>query len=505
MSEKNERTDDLVRIPVTRHLWKDERDQKELKELKKTHRITSILLYVFLGISLILTGVTIGLIRNRYQPSATVEEKLRTVMDVMINDWYFGKEIEGDKEQYFLDQAIRGVTTNDIDVHTTYMSSEELDSFYQGINRNFVGIGVQYFTTEDGVHIIKNVFKDSPAEKAGLLPGDMIYAVDGTIVEGLNSDNVSDLVRGEEGKVVHIEVHRDLETVAFDIVRAPVATTVTGSVMDDSIGYLGVMQFGETTANEMKGYINDFLAKQIDKLIIDLRDDGGGFLTSLQGVGGLFLPSSAIVIQEEYADGTVEKLNAVGQPVWTDKDIVILVNENTASAAEAFALAMRENYGKVTIVGTQTFGKGTVQNSRQFSDGSAIKFTSSRWLSPNGLWINGEGVTPDEVVVLHEMATSPYYFMEEGEKYEVDQVSEFVHTAQSCLDYLEYDIDRTDGYFSTKTQEVISLFQETNGLDVTGVLDDRTYEKIIYQVIYDWNTSYEHDTQLNRAKEILHG
>ena len=503
MSEdlKQQSNEDQVRLRVKRHLWQDEDENKELKKINK--RLT-ILVVLFTLASLILSGVLIAFINRRdvVTPTYVNDEKYNEALSIMSNEWFFSNQIDNVKER-LQNQALNGMTMNEEDPHTSYMSKEEGEEFVTSINRNFVGIGVQYQSTMEGTHLITRVFKNAPAEKAGVLPGDYIYAVDGTITKDLSSDNVVELVRGEEGTTVHIDVMRNGEIIPIDIVRGQISASAFGEIID-GIGYLEIVQFGQSTGSVCKAFVQEFLDAGVEKLMIDLRGDGGGYLYALQDVAGIFLPSGSIAIIEEDNQGNKEELYTKGSPIWKGP-VVILVDEDTASAAEAFVLAMKEQYPSVKVIGTQTYGKGTVQVTFPFSDGSSLKYTTSKWTSKSGTWINKVGITPDEVIELHPAIESGYSNMEDDELYEVDQVSEIVKTTQLGLDYLEYEVDRQDGYFSSQTESAVKKFQEDKGLEVTGKIDKVTYSSLISAIFLDWNTNKSHDTQLQRALEILNG
>ncbi|MBP3891451.1 MAG: peptidoglycan-binding protein [Solobacterium sp.] len=502
MSENKQEKDDVVRLQVTRHLWPEE---QEIKDLKKNNKRLSILCYVLLLLLVAVLGGFVGYIRMRRSvpvaSNAVGNEKLEEALSLMKNNWYFAHEIENVEER-LVDQAIEGMAQNEEDHHTEYMSKEERESFYQSINRSYVGIGVQFLSTADGVHMIERIIEGAPAENSGIQPGDIIYAVDGVNVQEKTSDEVVALVQGEEGTSVHIDFLRNGEIVGFDIVRAPFQTTTYYETLDD-VGYIELAQFGETSESECRKIIDRFKENGIEKLIIDLRNDGGGYLYVLQSMMGLFVDHNQTVLIEEFADGSRDALNAMGTPIW-DKPVVILVNNGTASASEAFVIAMKELYPNVTVVGTKTYGKGTVQVSYVFGDGSAIKYTTSKWLSPSGISINGEGIEPDVVVESPYDKFTTYYLMEEEEVYTVDQVSPFVSAVQECLTYLGYEVDREDGYFSEGTKDVILKFQKDYGLEETGNIDQVTYQTAISTVIRDFNTNHEKDTQLQKALELLH-
>ncbi len=476
---------------------------KLVNKLKKANKRLKIILFVLLCACICLSAVLVKSTFFRASTISSTEDKIEEALNVMGNNWYFGKDIENLDER-LLNQALTGITTNSEDPHTYYMTKEEVESFVQSINRNFVGIGVQFIAT-DGINMIQRVFKGSPAEKAGVLAGDIIHAVDGTVVDNMSSTNIANLVKGEQGTTVHIDFIRDGETVSLDIVRDQISSTVYGEVKD-GIGYLEILQFGESTADEVKLYLEDFIEQNIQNLIIDLRNDGGGYLTALQSVGGLFLDSGSVALIEEYASGKSETLTVNGSKLWNDDgSIVILVNGNTASAAEAFTLAMKEQRSNVTIVGTTTYGKGTVQITDQFKDGSAIKYTTSKWLSSQGVWVNGEGIEPDTTIELPDILNVSIVELSEDESYSYDSVSDKVSIAQKALDYLNYDVDRTDGYFSQATEEAIKTFQKDHSLEETGILNKTTYESLVSTVTLDWSTSDANDTQLKYAEELING
>lgn len=509
MSEENKVTeeDELRRIKLTRHMWEDEatfrRQEKRAKQLKTLIVIFSVLSLLvgwILGSFVPLTNSTNSSIN--INPNLDSTKKIETISDIMKNNWLFGKDIE-DLDERLETQAINGMTSNPEDPHTEYMSREEVEEFMQGINRNFVGIGVQ-FISNDGMSIINRVFKDSPAEKAGVQSGDIIVGIDGKDAVGLTSDEVKELVTGDEGTDVTITVNRQGKDHDITITRGPVKATVFGEVLDNKVGYIQLYQFGESTAEDMDPYLSEFKADGINKLIIDLRDNGGGFLDSLGQVASRFLEADTLVMIEEYTDGTVEQIKSrKGHYYDNFGPIIILINENTASASEVLTMALKEQRDDVTVVGVTSYGKGTVQVTRSFDDGSALKFTTSKWLSPNGVWINGEGIEPDIEVEIPEAMRTGYNKLEEGDTLDVDSVSNETKYAQIALEYLGYKVDRKDGYYSKATKDAIKVFEKEHDLEEDGILDANTFNALVSAIILDWYTSSANDTQLNKALEIL--
>lgn len=489
--------------------------EQETKTLKKQNRRLRTWLVILL-IAGILGGWTLGSfvpfpfttrLKQSMGGGSTAEEKFSTVLDIMTNQWFFADTIE-DEETRLVDQALTGMTTNEEDPHTAYMSKEEIDAFNQSINRNFVGIGVTFTTSPEGTFIVTSVFPGGPAEEAGVQVGDIIHAVDGEVVDGLDSTELKDLVQGEEGTDVTIDFLRDGKTVTLTITRAEVSQTATWKILDndgEQVGYLHLMQFGNSSAEEVANALADFQDAGVSKLIIDLRSDGGGYLEALKGVLSLFLPEGTVFLQEEDSDGNVTKMTTTGGMVEGLGPIVILVNENTASAAEAFTLAMDEGRDDVTVAGTKTYGKGTVQVTTYFSDGSALHYTNAKWMSPSGVWVNNEGITPEVEVELPEVLNETFTDMEDTESYSLDSVSDKTALAQKMLAFLGYEVDRTDGYFDPSTEEALNSFAQDLELTADGILDKEKYDALFSEVIYLFSTDLSKDTQMVKALEILHG
>ena len=509
--EENDGLEENRRITAEEFRYEDELNE-ENQHLRRSSRRLRILLAAFSVLALLL-GWLLGSFRpipffNQFRQGVTAVtqaksgEKITNIMNVMRRYWYFSGSID-DLETRLVDQALVGMTTNEEDPHTAYMSAEEILEFTQSINRDFVGIGVQFTNLESGLQLITRVFRDSPAEKAGVQAGDIIHSVDGVITENMTTDEIKELVQGEEGSVVTMVFQREGELITLDITRGKVGHTVDGTVAEDGIGLITIEQFGETTKVEVQGFLDEFAEKGATKLIIDLRDDGGGYLEALRGVISLLLPENKVFIRREYTNGSKEVNKTDGGQYTQFSPIVLLVNENTASAAEAFTLALKENRDDVTVIGTTTYGKGSVQVTQYFDDGSALKYTDSIWKSPDGVWINGTGIEPDETVKLHEVLNTTYATLEDGEKYAPDSVSPIVKEIQLCLDFLGYAPDRTDGYYSPETEKQLLAFEKENGLEENTVIDKDLYGTMIAAVIHEWTVNDKADKQYQRALEIL--
>ncbi len=489
-----------VTVELERHQWPDEIEQK--KKTRKNELLASFFAIVILVI-IFFVGFTAGknsqYIVNRQSTNNGPINKLESVLSTLVNDWYFATEFD-DVENELIDQALYGMTTNDVDLHTDYFSADELESFTQSMNMSFVGIGVQYVELEEGF-IVEKVFRNSPAERYGVQAGDIFYRVDGKLVSEMETDEIRDRVRGEIGTTVVIEFLRQGEIVELSIVRDKINGTAYAEMVDDSIGYLEIDSFGETTAEEVKNHLEYLSAQGMTSLIIDLRDNGGGYLDTFLNMAGFFIGKNEVAIQQQYNDGKVVSANARGDKFENIEKIVVLINENTASASEVLAIALKEQRDDVTIVGVTSYGKGTVQNTLPYLDGSALKYTTSEWLSPYGTSIHGVGITPDVEVKVHDILyqTIP---MEEEFTYRVDQVSYEIEVMQKSLDFLNYNVSRQDGYFNLQTELALKKFQKDHQLTADGVLDQDVMMALRAAVIREWNLNDKKDTQYYKALEL---
>jgi carboxyl-terminal processing protease len=486
-----------VRIKLERHVWPDEKANRKRKKIFVSTVIIAIVLSFGIGWlfgTFLQTPITVN--------NSGKYTRLDAIIETLSAQWYFGKDVE-DLETWLLDNAINGMIDLNGDIHTDYMTAEEVAQFNDSIDMGFVGIGVQYYMSGDGYPVVERVFKNSPAEAFGVMPGDIIFTVDGVDVKGMETEEIASRVKGEEGTTVIIEFLRAGAVVKKEIIRGLVKNSAFGQILTGNVGYLEIYQFGSSTTQEVVTYLNDMQEKNVSKLIIDLRDNGGGYLNTLIGISSLLLPKDTIVIRQEYKDGTSEIGKTLGGQMTNFKDIVILVNANTASASEVLTAALQEQAG-IKVIGVQTYGKGTVQITRPFADGSALKFTTAQWKTPNGNAIHGVGITPDFIVELHPVFYFDKIVLEDDVTYGLDQVDESVELAQLALDFLGYTVNRMDGYFDQSTVDAIVKFKADYALEESERLDKKTLQVLSTEIIRFWFTNRSTlDSQLQKALELI--
>lgn len=486
-------------IRVERHKWPDEIEAEKKRTRKRFLIILCCILCFATGFGLsAFSNINISGITNSSRN--TNSEKFNEIYEIMQNDWYFGKDIEN-LDEFLLDNAISGLTTNDYDAHTNYLTSDSADKFMQKLEGSMVGIGVQYRYVGENP-MITRVYMNSPAEKVGLQTGDSIKKVNGISVEGKSLNEIADLVKGEEGSVATIMIERDGKELTFDITRETINFTSFGYIRDN-VGILELSSFSERTHEESEAYFKQFKEKNINHIIIDMRNNTGGYLNTVIKIASMLMDEGKIVIQEKDRDGKIKELKTTGGTQYQFDSIVLLVNEKTASASEALAACLKEQIG-AKIVGTQTYGKGTEQISKIFSDGTYLKYTVAEWLTPTGKSINLKGITPD-VEVQNADAIS-YAFTPEDTTNEVDSVGANVKYAQMYLEFLGYTIDRKDGYFSNATLTALNQYEKDNGLSINGVINQDILTAMNEKCVQEYTLNIEkYDIQLAKAIEVSHG
>lgn len=305
-------------------------------------------------------------------------------------------------DEELIEGAVKGYVDALGDPYTTYYTKKEMKTIMEETNGNFVGIGV-YMTKDlekNAILIIKPI-ENSPAEKAGILPGDLITKVDDVEYTGDKLEEASNKIRGEEGTKVKLEIYRNGETKTFELTRTKVVVShVTTKVLNNDIGYIAISDFEGECASEFETKYKQLEKQGIKKLIIDIRNNGGGIVDeALKTANMLVDKDSTLLITKDKSDKE-EVTKATEKPI-INIPTVVLVNEYSASASEILAGALKDN-GKATLVGTKTYGKGIIQELHQLSDGSGLKITVSEYYTPNHNAIHKIGITPDVEVDLSE-------------------------------------------------------------------------------------------------------
>lgn len=481
-------------IRVERHKWADEIEAEKKASRKRFRNLLICLLCFLLGILV----STVAISTLKIGSKTTSRDKFNYIYDLMEDEWYFGKDIEN-LDTFLLNNAIQGLTTNEYDIHTNYMDEDRAATYLQKLEGSVVGIGISMTQIED-ISIITRVYASSPAQKAGLKQGDIIKKVNGIAVEEKTIDEIASLTKGEEGTKVTYEVLRGNETLRMEMTRATVNASVYG-YMKEQVAVLDIDSISENTHKEVEYYLKKFKSDNVEEIVIDLRSNTGGYVSTVIEICSMFVGKGKPVLYELDRNEKMNDYKTKDTNVYTFDDIVLLVDENTASAAEVMATCLKTHLN-ATLVGTKTYGKGTVQVSKLFNDGSYIKYTIAEWLTADKKKINGIGVKPDVEEDLHPVLT--HVMSSSKETYKVDSVGNLVKDAQLCLDFLGYDVDRKDGYYSMQTLHALHAFQKDMGMPISDEINLSINEKLSNKVSLKWIMEQEKlDNQLHKALEII--
>lgn len=314
----------------------------------------------------------------------------------IVKEYYIDQPVD---EEKLMQGAIRGMMEALGDEHSTYMDPIQYRDSLSSLAGEYEGIGA--FVSTDGEYLtIVEPIDGSPAEAAGLLPGDQIIAVDGEDVTGILPELVRQRVLGPKGTEVTLTILRE-EDEPFDVTleRASiVVASVESEILEGNIAYIQMRNFGENTDRDLRNQLRDLMEQNPDGLILDLRNNTGGYLTTAVNVASEFI-AEGVILYEDYGDGTRDTINAISGGTATEIPLIVLVNEFSASASEVVAGAIQD-YGRGQLVGVTTFGKGSVQNWLPLDDDQgAVRVTIARWLTPEERQISGIGLTPDVEVV----------------------------------------------------------------------------------------------------------
>ncbi|MCL1950924.1 MAG: S41 family peptidase [Turicibacter sp.] len=414
---------------------------------------------------------------------------------------------EGDDQQ-LINGAIEGMVNALGDPHSSFFTLDEFDNFSSGLRDSFVGIGAEV-TSVNGYTMIVNPFPGSPAEEAGLMPNDLVITIDGENVVGMPLNEVIGNIRGPEGTEVTMGIRRggSAELIYLVPVRGVIPQESVRSelkmVDEVPIGYVQILSFGESTAAEFFAAISDLESQGIEGLVVDVRNNSGGYLRAVVDMLDYLLPEGEVITSVVNREGRGETFMSSGESPGKTYPIVTLINGGSASASEIFAAAMQEA-ARQEVVGLTSFGKGTVQVTIPLDAAHMLKITTQVWRTSDGNWINETGVEPSVVVEDPEFYFFSQVIVEDGNEITFDTVSPVVMNAQNILQLMGYLEDRNDGYFDQATVDSVRAFQESQGLEVTGTLNSETATALSL-ALREKARDPQFDSQLQAALQIAAG
>ena len=367
--------------------------EKIIKNKKdKTATFNLIEVIVIIIMTSLVVSVSTGIIvyKNYYKIDKTSSNKdylkeLEYAYNNILNSY-----VEKVDEKELTNAAIKGMYNYLGDPYTSYLDKDSTDNLMDRLKGEYKGIGVEITTNESGT-VVMTVFENSPAEEAGIMVGDIITKVKGVDVNGKTTSEVSNMIKSTNGNV-EIEVNRGgiTKTLTLKVSTVRIKSVIKNKY--DKTGYLRIETFSNTTYKQFKENLETLEKDGIENLIVDVRNNGGGFLNSAVEIAELFVEKGKPIYglqtkdkKEMYKDTTKEK---------RDYKVMVLINGGSASASEVLAAALKESYG-ATLLGTKSYGKGTVQDTSELESGGMIKYTTAYWLTPKGVTINEKGLTPD--------------------------------------------------------------------------------------------------------------
>lgn len=371
--------------------------------MNKTKGFDLVGIIIIIVITSIVASIATGVIMlNNTSNMKKIEDDSELQDFIEVYDTLLSKYYDDIDKKAILEAAEEGMLNYLGDKYTTFLNDSEYQEILDELSSTYKGIGVSI-----NGNVINSVTESSPAEKAGLLKGDVITKINGINVLNKNAETIKKLIKDDKSNYVELEVDRYGENLSFNIEKEKLVNqTVSHNIIDNTnIGYIYISKFSENLNDLMKDALKDLEENQITSLIIDLRDNVGGYLSSAEMVSKLFLEKGKKIYslktstsEYTYEDDTKEK---------RDYPIIVLINENSASAAEILAAALKDSYG-ATLVGTQSFGKGKVQQVTKLENGEALKSTTANWLTPSGICIDGIGISPDYYVENSEYSSDDF-------------------------------------------------------------------------------------------------
>ncbi|PTJ81234.1 serine protease [Staphylococcus succinus] len=422
----------------------------------------------------------------------TEVKKIEKVYKTLNNEYY--KKTDSEK---LSEAAIKGMVKDLDDPYSEFMTKKETTSFNEDVSGDFVGIGAEMQKKNNKIEITSPM-KHSPAEKAGLQPKDIVTKVNGTSVKGQPLEAIVKKVRGEQGSKVTLTIERSNQSHDITIKRDKIHVKSVEYKKQNNIGVFTINKFQNSTSGELKSAIIKAHKDGVRKIVLDLRNNPGGLLDEAVKMANIFIEKGDTVVQLEKGNSK-EKVQASNDALKEAKDmkVSILVNKGSASASEVFTGAMMD-YDKAKVYGTKTFGKGIVQTTQEFDDGSLLKFTNMKWLTPKAHYIHGKGIEPDTKI--SEPAYQSLNVIPNNKTYKLGDNNKNVKTMKVGLSALGYNIDNHSKTFDSNLESTIEAFQKKNNLDINGTFDKKTNEQFTKQLI---NKANKEDTVLQKLLKKL--
>lgn len=387
------------------------------KKREQQKRILGYILALSLAVGTFISGLYLGQGSVGYGQAASIftifaaePEKTKSepnldefwkVWDLLDEKFAKGSTTAELSEEEKIQGAIDGLVDAYGDPYTIYLPPSEAEEFSANMSGNFSGVGMEVGMRDNYITVIAPL-PDTPAERAGILAGDLVVKIDGLTTEDMNVDEAVNLIRGEKGTVVELQIYREGESEFLDIpiTRDTINIPTVKTEVVEGVFLVSLYSFNGVAEAQMRDALKEYLESGLGKLVIDVRGNPGGYLQGAVSIAGYFLPSGKVVVKESFGESDKDEVfRTRGKQIqlFNKENLVVLVDGGSASASEILAGALKD-HEVATIIGAQTFGKGSVQELVELESGSSLKVTVARWLTPNGTSISEGGLTPDIVI-----------------------------------------------------------------------------------------------------------
>lgn len=486
------------------HILSEENNDKNVQP-----KLRSVQMNIFWFIVIILTTIIASVVITAISISNNQERavnvgtdtrtefaKLYSVYDTLTENYY--EDVDSDA---LIESSIEGMVEGLEDPYSEYMNIDETNEFEESITGDFEGIGAEVMQ-EGSKIIISSPMKGSPAEQAGIEPGDQILAVDGESLEGMTTTEAVQLIRGEKGTDVVLTIQRGGSPTDITITRDTIHIDSVTYEKVDGVGHISVNRFQQGTTDEFSKFIDQAAEDDVKELIVDFRYNPGGLLNEAVTLINQFIePGTAALYLEDNTGSQQEIVTESEKNPNTESfdEVYILINEGSASASEVFTGAL-DDLTDVTIAGTTSFGKGVVQRTNEFKDNSMLKYTNTKWLTPDKTWVQDTGITPDI-----ELINPDYYRIEllaEDEVFAEGQTNEKVLSIKVALDELGYDITTFDDNFDAELTQAVMAYQTDENLEADGIVTGETTTGILSDIREQINSN---DAQLDYLIDYING
>lgn len=415
--------------------------------MKSKERIIWILLILILLIVTTASGLNNWIFAGDTEKTYDSLRVFNEIFNLLRTEYYDESKIDPEKLTH---GAINGMIKSLDDPHTSYMSKDIFSELQTETKGEFGGVGIVIGVRDSWITVISPI-DDTPGARAGIKAGDKIIEVNGESTEGFTTMDAVNLIRGKVGTSVNLTIRRESvqQPLHFDITRGIIQLeSVKSKVIENHIGYIRISSFSEHTAEALEDHLYELTDQEVDSLIIDLRNNPGGLLSSAIQITDMFLDKGTIVSIEGRVKGQDQVYRAHERTIAPDIPIIVLVNGGSASGSEIVAGAIRDN-NRGILVGTKTFGKGSVQTVRELPDGSGIRITTALYYTPSGESIHKIGIEPDEVVKEIEIT--------EEESEAIEKINELELVKIFIKDHKKYTKNEFNNFIEQLTQKGITL------------------------------------------------